>query len=531
MIRHLCLVAALWAPVLAHADEKVPPVSRVLLYPDAAIVTRAVDVTCAAPATSAAFHGLPVALDPATLRASATGADARVEGLSIVEGVRRETASEALKAVERELEQLGARQEARQRQVSRAEAAKARAEGVRGSSAAFMNREAATQAKPNLDAWGVSLDLTRAAVDQASRDIRTARAEAREAQRRIDELERRRDALCAASPARTWDAEVVVRCTGKAKVELSYQTTAASWAPAYEARSDEAGGSLQLSVLADVKQGTGEDWTGVDVTLSTALSRRDAKPPKPQRLYVSAYKEEEKKKVLVTRQESAVHLEASGGPAQAGGELVATEEGLSVQLKVAAKADVAGDGRSARLLVETLRLDAAYSFVTLPKALPATFHRAVAVNTARYPLLPGPLDLFNANGFLGSTRLARTAQGDKMRLAFGLAEAVKVRRVVLAEETKEPGFFGSTRKLDYAYRFELANWEKGPVTLEVQDHVPVSELDDVKVAIEKQTTAGYELLKDDGLLTWRVPLAPGEKKNVELHFSVEIPSKYDSAGL
>jgi hypothetical protein len=46
------------------------------------------------------------------------------------------------------------------------------------------------------------------------------------------------------------------------------------------------------------------------------------------------------------------------------------------------------------------------------------------------------------------------------------------------------------------------------------------------VVIEPWTSAGYRLAAEDGLVTWRVRLAPGEQKQLELGFRVEVPASY-----
>jgi uncharacterized protein (TIGR02231 family) len=307
-----------------------------------------------------------------------------------------------------------------------------------------------------------------------------------------------------------------------------------SWAPIYEARADEAHKQVHLAVLAHVIQATGEAWKDVKVTLSTAITRRNATPPEPQRLYLGATREEDRRRVLVRRYEQVSHVdsldksEASCAGAVA---MAAEDQGLSVQLEARRPADFPGDGRPMRLEIETLDLPATYSLVIVPKVIPYAFRAAKMKNQARYPLLPGRVDLFSGGSYLGQSMLERTAQGDEIDLAFGIEEPVKVRRVVLDEEQKDPSFLGSTRRLLYAYRIELASFESKPTEVTVQEHVPVSQLDDVKVVIDEKTTAGYELARDDGIVTWKVKLAPKEKKDLELRFRVEIPEKYDSSGL
>jgi uncharacterized protein (TIGR02231 family) len=219
------------------------------------------------------------------------------------------------------------------------------------------------------------------------------------------------------------------------------------------------------------------------------------------------------------------------GGAVAGGEIETADQGVSVQLTVPGKSDLVGDGRPARLLVQRMGLPAEFSLASVPKLLPYVLNRGQAKNAAKYPLLPGPVSLFSKGAFLGTTQLERIAEGDDVKLAFGLNESIQVKRSTLTEQKVEPGFLSSTRRLRYGYRIELTSSNPKAQTVEIQEQIPVSELDDVKVIIEKETTSGYSTVASDGRLTWQFPLSPGEKKAIELHFTVEIPTKYDSAGL
>ena len=57
-------------------------------------------------------------------------------------------------------------------------------------------------------------------------------------------------------------------------LSVSYRTPAANWVPTYDAQlsTGEAGGKPSLAIVrrAEVTQATGEDWTDVALTLSTA---------------------------------------------------------------------------------------------------------------------------------------------------------------------------------------------------------------------------------------------------------------------
>jgi Domain of unknown function (DUF4139)/N-terminal domain of unknown function (DUF4140) len=76
------------------------------------------------------------------------------------------------------------------------------------------------------------------------------------------------------------DAVIVVdKGEPAGKVRLSYLVTAATWRPQYRFRAGAEKDPVQLEYLAAIEQQTGEDWTAVDMTLSTAQPQLNATPP------------------------------------------------------------------------------------------------------------------------------------------------------------------------------------------------------------------------------------------------------------
>ena len=48
----------------------------------------------------------------------------------------------------------------------------------------------------------------------------------------------------------------------------------------------------------------------------------------------------------------------------------------------------------------------------------------------------------------------------------------------------------------------------------------------MQVALDPQTSPGYELQPQDGILTWKLPLSPQSKRTVDLHYYVDVPASY-----
>ena len=69
---------------------------------------------------------------------------------------------------------------------------------------------------------------------------------------------------------RVLTVELECQAAGDLTLELSYTVPQVGWYPLYDARVDFAKGKAELSSFAVVRQTTGEDWSDVQLTLSTA---------------------------------------------------------------------------------------------------------------------------------------------------------------------------------------------------------------------------------------------------------------------
>jgi uncharacterized protein (TIGR02231 family) len=107
--------------------------------------------------------------------------------------------------------------------------------------------------------------------------------------RELEAREReRRELSSAASPDRiAASVRLEVRAPGELNLELSYLIGGASWRPRYDARVEVAEGKVQLIEQALVWQRTGEEWTGVALSLSNARpSAAVSLPDEPDPWYI-----------------------------------------------------------------------------------------------------------------------------------------------------------------------------------------------------------------------------------------------------
>jgi uncharacterized protein (TIGR02231 family) len=512
----------------------VTPITKVIVYPDRAEVLRQVEVACGS-RREQRFAGIPPAADPSSFRASLIGATGSIDGQ------RAELVTRA-SAYAPEVEALDKKIEVAQDQLAELDDGLRRANNLDSLGGSYA--QIATQLiqremveGTNAKAWSAALDSTlKATLDAAAERTRLG-TKRRTAARELDALQRRRSTLSVASARNEWQVDALVSCTpGKrATVQLSYIVGGARWTPSYEARS--LGDKIELSTFATVSQATGEDWSHAELVLSTALPRKDATPPTPQPLRVWADSRQPPRKVLTTRESFVEHAEEakeekkqSTTPAQDVRKLAVSNQGVSVQIRVPEPADVHGDGTPTRVQIDALKLAAQLHLRIAARQYPFAFRVAELTNRAAYPLLAGPVDVFTRGELLARYDLDEVAIGGRFSLTFGVEERVKVDRSTLAEGTRDRSVTGLSRRRQFSYRIDVANFLGSAQDIEVTEQVPVSELDDVKVSVDKATSGGYALDPSDGLLVWKVKLNPGERRPLTLRFAVDVPASYDADG-
>lgn len=88
---------------------------------------------------------------------------------------------------------------------------------------------------------------------------------------------------------------------------------------------------------------------------------------------------------------------------------------------------------------------------------------------------------------------------------------------------------GKIRK-HYEYQAGIVNGKSRPITLLVRDQVPISAHEEIKVEVSSPTPKEAEI-GSDGIVTWTLTLAPGEKRQLTTIFDVSYPEDQEITGL
>ncbi|GAA4869540.1 mucoidy inhibitor MuiA family protein [Kitasatospora terrestris] len=378
--------------------------------------------------------------------------------------------------------------------------------------------------------WTRELDRVDAERESYGEQVRAVRArlarlaaELAEAEAALDEAEEEPAELTAYV-----ELTVDASAAGPARLRVEHLTPCALWRPAYRATLD--GGTLRLETDAMVWQRTGEDWSGVRLTLSTARSALAGEPPRltEDRLTLRERSAEERRTVEVELREEVI---SDTGPAGTGGStgLPGVDDGGEVRvLRAADPASVPGDGRAHRVPLSDFAAPAGSEFVCAPELSPLVTRVVRFTNASGHALLAGPVDLVQGSGFTGRAELAFTAPGAPAELAFGSTDGYRVVRET--EESRDSAGLTQRTVVTRTVRLHLSRFS-GPdehderlVTL--RERIPVSEVSAVEVRLRKESCSPVpDELDAEGVVRWDVALPPGGRRTVTLVYEVSASGK------
>lgn len=392
--------------------------------------------------------------------------------------------------------------------------------------------------------------------------------------------------ISAGSVRKEMDAVIVVdRVNIKAgTVKLNYVVGFASWDPSYRVRAGTAKEPMQLEYLASIEQNSGEPWTDVAITLSTAQPSLNATPPSLKPLVISAIGPAESNKpggagpaVEPSASDNRLQAQQYRGMAEqqtlvrnakANGALLNEAAALDQANELLAKDDdkpaVPGDdeelvegpsvtyhlkgvfsvpSRRDPQVIEVARVELApeYYARAVPVLSPHVYRQAKLTNSSEFILLPGEASMYVGSDFVGRMNLPLVAIGEQFTVGLGVDPQLQIaRRLVTKKRTMQ----GGNQVYDYEFRITIRSYKTTPVTMQVHDRLPKAEAESVAVSLtsskpELSMEPGFvRTFKPDNLLRWDLEIPPnstGEKSvtivyQFKLEYAREMTLQYLSSG-
>ncbi len=320
----------------------------------------------------------------------------------------------------------------------------------------------------------------------------------------------------------------------EAGLAFSYVVKSAGWSPLYEVRADSAASKIDLSCFAVIRQSTGEDWKDVTIEVSTARPHSSTAPADLTAWNIDIYKPRtyqayrSPKEELMAMSKSAMVPEADNQPFE---EPQVKTETTSFSFVMPGKVSVPSDNQPHRVLLAASEKKTGFTYFAIPKLSGYAYLKAEFKNPFAFPLLPGRMNTFLDNRLTGASATYRTFLPDEdMKLSLGIDESIKVHRKLQKKFTGYSGLFTKGTKTNYEYISEITNTKNRDIMITVSDNYPVSLNEKIKVVLEAPKKEDADI-SAEGIITWKLKLAAGEKKALPLKFRVEHPKEIKVSGL
>jgi uncharacterized protein (TIGR02231 family) len=401
--------------------------------------------------------------------------------------------------------------------------------------------------------------------ETASQEIMKLDLEMAEDQEALKKLDAESDKL-AAGPDITYDAIIYLDkpAAGPAELSLNYLVDDCGWRPVYNVRGDSAKKGVEFEFNALIHQVSGEDWSNVRVSLSTASPKTSAYNPMLAPLHVSMASDERQqgpggtsadayRNAMQTKQtamESQFRAKSLTDVASANfrandiagsvqlielsenfGQLRSFSDNASEELSIRYEIDnpVSLVSRRDAQMVPVLRhlAPATFYHVSIPVLTTSVFREADIVNDSSHDLLGGAVNVYLDGEFKGRTDVPTIAHGRSFTLGFGVDGQLKARRT-LADRREDVQ--GGNRMIALTPEIHIENFKSEPVTIHLRERMPFMEdSTKLRVAVGEVshplcTDADY--LRYDrakGILRWDLTVPPGTgAKGTTLRYSYSL---------
>lgn len=521
-------------------------ISEVVVYVDRARVTRFGAVQVEPGQVILEVVGLPGKLNPESLRATAQGtARARLLGVQAQRQHPLQAPQEVVRDLEKALEEIQDQRRILEGKIELGAQNRQALVKILGETQTFATALAAGEMA--VEKGLEMLNSLRTQAEQLDADLQTKQVEKRALERHEQQLTAELEKYRRVPKQTSMSAriELDVTSAGELSLSLSYIVPDASWQPLYDLRFSTATDkpALEIGYLAQVIQMSAEDWNEVNLTISTtrpALTGRapELKPwilkptppiiPRPAVAADAMPAPMAARKPSLAKADSLSLMAAEVAPVEDAVAQVETA-GAAVVYRIPQVVSIPADGSPHKVTVARVNLQPEIDYLSAPRLVSAVYRRAKLRNESAFTFLPGAVNLFDNDEFLGATRLELVAPQGEIELFLGVEDRLRVERETKRLEV-DKRLIGSRRKVVSGYTIDVENLLPVLARLILQDQLPVAGHEEIKIRLENsepRPTRQSEM----NILEWELSLEPGEKRTMRFDYSVEYPQTMELPGM
>lgn len=321
------------------------------------------------------------------------------------------------------------------------------------------------------------------------------------------------------------------------KLEITYAVSNAGWTPSYDLRAKDINSPVELTYKAQVYQNTGEEWNNVNLTLSNNNPNQSKVKPNLPIWYLNyyqpapqpgtSYNGQTTAEIAVAKSRKLEEKTLSADvddmmdkfePAQTS-EMYSqmVQNFTNAKFEISLPYTIEPDGKYHYVAVQNSKLPSKYFHYVVPKLDNDAFLIAKVTDWEKLNLLPGNANIFFDGTYIGQTVLNPTVLADTLELALGRDKGINIERKKEADKERDK-LIGSEKIKTVAYELKIKNKHQVPINLIVEDQIPISQIQDIKVKLEEAKDGKHN--EKTGALTWDINMKAGENRTLGFSYSI-----------
>jgi uncharacterized protein (TIGR02231 family) len=524
------------ALVNAYAqDEQIlnSAIESVIVYPDSARVTRMAEADVGTGVNQLVFQYLPNNIDANSIKAEIIGATGSVLVRDVTVKYRDAEFEDypELKKLEEKADSLQAEIAKIENEINLVNGRHNFAKQIATSfTDGYGKREGSIPGAEEIEAtWSF---YERTAID-SQQQMDVLKDQIKPIREAFDETEKEIDILKTALKGRRMTIEVLVESgvAEKVMMKLHYQVYGCSWFPVYELRAYPLKTNVQFRYQASIAQNSGEDWQGVNLTLSSSRANTWGDVPQLNPIRLNQVEP----MLLMEKPRAAMKMEQAMDsftqPSSAMGRSVMAQPSFNssfsaFEVRLPQKITIESGNDRKKALIKELEMKGDFWTEIVPTRSEEGFLVAEVTNDFELPIMQGDAILFVDDQMVGKSSLKETAIGEKLELSLGINEKISVERKTGKQNEADRGIIGKKTRLTRQYFTIVKNHSGNEQRIKVKDQFPISENEkiEVKGILPKPDDAEFEA--DTGIFTLDFMLKASEDKQLETRFEVIYPQDW-----
>ncbi|KUF37794.1 DUF4139 domain-containing protein [Myroides marinus] len=325
---------------------------------------------------------------------------------------------------------------------------------------------------------------------------------------------------------------------GDVPFQIKYLTQSASWKPFYDLRVDKINSPVKVVYKADVKQNSGIDWRGVNLSLTSGVANQSNVIP-TWRTWFLDYRNvsyglqgkvagiDAKKMNNSAMMEMSVSYEAKDYAKSDKSVVYETknvsnytqvnESQLNVSFDISIPYTILSNGKSHSVSLNDFSIPAEYKYYVAPKLDLNAYLVATITDYGNYNLLAGEANVIFDGVYVGKTILNPANTEEEMKLNMGKDPKVTVTRTLMKDKSGTK-VLSSKKTQNFVYDITVRNNKSEQVVIQVEDQYPLS--NNTSIEIELTDTSSGVVDAEKGLVKWDLKLKANETKTLRFGYQV-----------